>query len=387
MRVLVVSDTPFLPSTAGNRRRLREMIGFLSGAGVEIAVLMLPAVDRHEWDEAGMRRGVARFEVVERPILVRALARLRSVVRPAATPDGPLAVDAWCPPWFRARARRVAGDWAADAVIAEYVYLSACLDALDERTLRVIDTLDLMHRREAVYAGAGMAPQWFHTSRAQEQRGLARADVVLAIHDDEAAVLRSMVPAAEVLTVPHGLAVEPLPAGDARPERLLFVASYNDLNVHGMRWLAERVWPALRAARPGIELHVCGSIAEKLPSMPAGIVVRGVVASLREEYAPSRVVLDPVAWGTGQPIKVVEALAHGRPVVSRRPAPPGFEDAVLVGADEGAFAEAVLASIADDARWGRMAAAAAHGAARRYSPEAAFGPLLTRLRAGRRGGS
>ena len=384
MRVLLLSDTPFLPATAGNRQRLREMIGFLTGAGVEVGLLMLPAVDRHEWDEAGMRRSVARFEVAERPITAKALARLRSVLRPAAPSAGPVDVDAWCPAWFPARARRVADDWAADVVIAEYVYLSACLEALSDRPLRVIDTHDLMHERAAVYAAAGMAPQWFHTSRAEEQRGLARADLVLAIHDEEAAVLRGMVPATEVLTVPHGLTVEALPLLHARPERLLFAGSYNDLNVRGVLWLVEHVWPALRAARPEIELHVCGTIAEKLPSMPSGIVLRGVVASLREEYAAARIVLDPVAWGTGQPIKVVEALAHGRPVVSRRSAPPGFADAVLVGTDEESFASAVLALLADHARWGQMGAAAADAAARGCSPEVAFGPLLARLRAGRR---
>jgi len=383
MRVLILSDTPFVPATAGNRRRLLELIGFLRDAGVEVGMLMLPAVDRHEWDEAAMRRGVTRFEVAERPLAAKVLRRLRAAVGAVPAAAGPVDVDGWCPSWFRARARRVADDWAADVVIAEYVYLSACLADLSEGTLRVIDTLDVMHRRAAVYVGAGMAPQWFHTSREDERRGLERADLVLAIHDEEAAELRAMVPSAEVLTVPHGLAADPLPPAAARPGRLLFAASYNDLNVLGMCWLVERVWPEMRRAWPAVELHVCGSIAEKLPPMPAGVTVRGVVPSLRDEYAAARVVLDPVAWGTGQPIKVVEALAHGRPVVSRRPGPPGLDDAVIVGADERAFAAGVLTLLSDDARWLRMAAAAAQAAAQSFSPEAVFGPLLARLRAGR----
>src|SRR4030095_9837594 len=124
---------------------------------------------------------------------------LRSVVRTEAGPARPLDVDAWCPPWFRARVERVADEWAAAAVIAAYVYQSACRDALGERTLRMIDTHDLMHRRAAVYAGAGLAPQWFHTTIEEERRGLVRADVVLAMHEGEAAELRAIVPGAEVL--------------------------------------------------------------------------------------------------------------------------------------------------------------------------------------------
>jgi glycosyltransferase involved in cell wall biosynthesis len=384
MRLLVVSDTPFLPPTAGNRQRISELLAFLADAGIELGMLMIPAVDRPEWDEEAMRRRLARFEVAEPPASARLLARLRALVPGARPPESgaPVALDAWCPRWFRARARRLAREWRPDAVMAEYVYLSACLDGLGRRVLRLLDTHDLMHRRGEVYASAGVAPQWFHTTAAEERRGLARADVVLAIDEGEARVLRDMVPRTEVLTVGHGCAVEPLPPEAARPDRLLFVASYNDLNVRGLLWFLDAAWPALRAARPGVELHVCGSIAAKLPPMPSGIFVRGVVPSLRDEYAAARVALDPVAWGTGQPIKVVEAVAHGRPVVSRRPAPAGLEAGVVVGEDAAAFAAGVLALLGDRARWADAARAAARAATAHVSREAAFGPLLARLRAG-----
>lgn len=386
MRLLVLSDTPFLPPTAGNRRRIAELLTFLGDSGIELGMLMLPAVDRAEWDEGAMRQRLARFEVAEPPLLARALARLwtrarRAGARPGQN-DAPIPLDAWCPRWFRARVRRLARSWKPDAVMAEYVYLSACLDGLDRRVLRLLDTHDLMHRRGAAYAAAGVAPQWFHTSAAEERRGLARADVVLAIHEEEARVLRDMVPATEVLTVGHGCIVEPLPPEAARPGRLLVVASYNDLNVRGLLWFLQAVWPALRAARPGVELHVCGSIAAKLPPMPSGIFVRGVVPSLRDEYAQARVAIDPVPWGTGQPIKVVEALAHGRPVVSRRAAPEGLEEGVLVAEDAAAFAAAVLGLLDDRGRWADVARAAARAASARVSREVAFGPLLARLRAG-----
>ena len=382
MRVLVLSDTPFLPSTAGNRRRIDEMLRFLGDAGVELGMVMLPAPDRAEWDEAGMRGRLSRFEVAAPPLGSRLVARLRGAGRPDGS-RGALGVDDWCAPWFRAHVARVADEWRPDAVLAEYVYLSACLDALDGRGLRVLDTHDLMHRRAAVYAGAGLPPQWFHTSREEECRGLRRADVVLAMHEADAAVLRSMAPDADVLAVGHGATVALQPPEAARALRLLFVASYNDLNVAGLRWFLDEVWPELRAAVPGAELHVCGAIAQKLPPPPAGVTLRGILPELRDEYAAARVVIDPVAWGTGQPIKVIEALAHGRPVVARRPDPSAVGEAVLVGEDAASVAAAIRSLLHDDARWTALARAAAHAAEARCASDVVYGPLLRRLRSGR----
>ncbi len=388
MRVLVLSDTPFLPPTAGNRQRLHELLGFLGRAGVELGVLMIPAVDRAEWDEKGMAARLALFEVAEPPPTARVLRRLAAIGgRRRGAEAATLDVDAWCPRWFRARARRLVHAWTPDVVVAEYVYLSACLAGLDgggRRPLRVIDTLDVMHRRDAVYAGAGVAPQWFRTSAAEEGRGLARADLLLAIHDEEAAALRALAPGVEILTVPHACAAEPVPAGAAERTRILLVASYNDLNVAGLLWFLAGPWPALRAAEPALELHVCGTIAAKLPPMPTGVVVRGVLPSLREEYAAARVVIDPVSSGTGLPTKVIEALAHGRPVVARRQMPPEVDGGVLVGSDGAGFTASVRALLADGAHWARVSDAALRCATTRFSHEAVFGPLLARLRAGRR---
>ncbi len=380
MRVLVLSNTPFLPATAGNRQRIDQLLGHLAAHGAEIAVLMLPAADIREWDVDGMRERVRHFEVVEprEADARRPLSRLTA--RLSARLERDAGIDDWCPTWFRARVAAFARDWAPDVALVVYVFLSACLEDVDRRSsVAVIDTQDLMHRRRAVYARAGLRPQWFYTSYAEERRGLARADVLLAIQEDEAVVLREMAPGATVLTVPPGRTLAPAPPSRARRGRLLFAASYNDLNVCGLGWFIDRVWPRLCADLAGIELHVCGTICQKLASMPAGVVVRGVVPALDEEYAEARVVIDPVRWGTGLPVKVVEALCHGRPVVcatgdATRPAPDGVVRTET--AEE--FAAAVAALLTDDARWERTTAAAVE-AARGFSSEVAFAPLLAHL--------
>jgi glycosyltransferase involved in cell wall biosynthesis len=275
-----------------------------------------------------------------------------------------------------------------DVVLVEYVFLSACLDGLAavHPCTTVIDTHDLMHRRHALYDAVGIAPQWFHTTWDEERRGLSRADVVLAIQESDAAALRAMVPERRVLTVPHAHPLNLAPLDAAGPRRVLLVASYNDLNVQGLTWLLDRVWPALASA--GAKLVICGNIAAKLGPLPSGVVARGYVPSLDEEYAAARVVACPILGGTGLAIKVVEALSHGRPIVSTRAGALGVatgeSEGVLLADDADGFAAAVRTLLDDDARWRRAATAAATQAARRFTPEAVFGPLVTELEQSRR---
>jgi glycosyltransferase involved in cell wall biosynthesis len=292
-------------------------------------------------------------------------------------------IDDWCPRWFRRRVATVVPRWKPDVLLVEYVFLSACLEELPDAgppVLRLIDTHDVMHLREAAYADAGLPVGWFHTTLAEERRGLSRADVVLAIQENDAEVFRSMLPGKTILVVPHGHPVEPAAPSAAHPSRLLFVGSYNEFNVSGLLWFLAEVWPGLREKAPDVELVVCGNIAGSLPSPPPGVSLLGVVRSLAEAYAQSRIVINPIRGGTGLKVKVAEALCHGRPVVSTGVGALGVatgeRHGVIVADTPSAFAAEVLRLLDDEPRWLRVAAAAAAQASSRFSTEAAFGPLF-----------
>ncbi|MCW5889736.1 MAG: glycosyltransferase family 4 protein [bacterium] len=383
MRILVLSNTPFAPPTAGNRRRIHDMLAWLRARGAAVAMLMLPAEDRGEWDVAAMRTGLDAFEIAEEIAPPRPSRPERLLRRLAPTlPHRP---DGWCPPAFRDRAARFAAAWRPDVVLVEYVFLSACIPAL--RALAspprvVIDTHDLMHRRVAAYGEAGLRAQWFHTTRGAERRGLARADLVLAIQEDDARVLRTLVRPDAVLTVPHAQPVAPAPLA-AATSQCLVAASYNDINVVGLEWLLREVWPRLRAALPAAELVVCGNVIAKIGVRPAGVAFRGVVPSLDDAYAASRVVLVPVPSGTGLKVKLVEALCHGRPVVTTPAGAAGVDagegTGVAVAADAEAFVAATRRLLEDEVAWRAAAGAAAAHARRRFAPDAAFAPLWDAL--------
>jgi glycosyltransferase involved in cell wall biosynthesis len=76
----------------------------------------------------------------------------------------------------------------------------------------------------------------------------------------------------------------------------------------------------------------------------------GNLESLKDAYACATLVINPVKFGTGIPVKTIEALGYGKPVVATPAGIRGierdFDGAVLVAESEDAFAEQVLGLLA-----------------------------------------
>jgi glycosyltransferase involved in cell wall biosynthesis len=98
--------------------------------------------------------------------------------------------------------------------------------------------------------------------------------------------------------------------------RVLFVGprAYQ-ANEHGLRWFLGTVWPGILAAVPEARLRVVGLGWHGFGEWPA-VEFAGWRPALVDEYANAAVVVAPVFAGGGTNLKVVEAMAAGRPVVT-----------------------------------------------------------------------
>jgi glycosyltransferase involved in cell wall biosynthesis len=163
-------------------------------------------------------------------------------------------------------------------------------------------------------------------------------------------------------TVPHwGAAQSRNPAS----RRVLFVGSLdNGNNVDGIRWFAERCWPALRVQVPGSALHVVGrraplDLVDHLRRAGAEVTVDApAVAPL---LAAGDVFINPVRKGAGVNIKMIDAMAAGLPVVSTTVGARGMHwrpgEHLVVADDPGAFVAAVADLLTNSAARARLAAA------------------------------
>ncbi|MGY1609574.1 glycosyltransferase [Geodermatophilus sp. SYSU D00700] len=121
---------------------------------------------------------------------------------------------------------------------------------------------------------------------------------------------------------------------------VLFVgAMYRPENDQAAKWLVSDIWPTIRSAVPGAKLLIVGSgPSAKLQALAAqaeGVRVVGYIPDLSAAYCQASVVVAPLITGAGIKLKVVEAFAHGVPVVGTTVAAEGFPPHLFSGiADE-----------------------------------------------------
>jgi glycosyltransferase involved in cell wall biosynthesis len=105
----------------------------------------------------------------------------------------------------------------------------------------------------------------------------------------------------------------------APPPTFLFQGRMTyDPNVDGAGFFAKRVFPRLLERFPDAQLRIVGQTDERIRKLDAlaNVTVVGYVAAIDDELARSDVVVVPLRFGSGTRIKVLEAFAHGLPVVS-----------------------------------------------------------------------
>jgi glycosyltransferase involved in cell wall biosynthesis len=190
--------------------------------------------------------------------------------------------------------------------------------------------------------------------RREERAVWNAADLVLAVSDHDADVIRQET-LVEVDVCPNGTdPVEPTPRSARAPGedvRLLFVGSGSYAPYErGLAWFGREVMPELRSHQR-VVLDVVGQPPRHAPTAPE-IVHRGRVDDLHPWYDAADAVVVPVFEGSGTRLKLVEAAAHGRPIITTALGAQGLPlepDVHYLRAETPSEFVAAIERVADDA--------------------------------------
>ena len=195
-------------------------------------------------------------------------------------------------------------------------------------------------------------PSWEARQQLEKWRGFERAawpemDRVATMSRKD----RDLVGGDRGLCLPNGVDLEryrPEP-GEEELGRVLFIGSFNHLpNLLALEFFLERVWPLLDDLGP--VLHVIAGARHKYyldfyrkKIAAPRVEVEGFVSDVRKAYQRATVVIAPLTASAGTNIKILEAMAMGKAIVSTPAGINGLEvaDGVLVEADPAGFAGAV----------------------------------------------
>lgn len=230
-----------------------------------------------------------------------------------------------------------------------------------------------------IHAREGSWRSWWDLYRWRrfERAAIARAEAVVVMSEKDAALARHR----RAVVIANGVDLarfEPTPEPAAAPPRLLFIGSFRHFpNMVAFRFLIEEVWPLVRARMPAAELvAVAGPGAElywsggALPQAP-GLTLHGFVADVKPLYDAAHLVAVPTLVSAGTNIKVLEAMAMERAVVSTPSGSAGLglvdRESVWVAPDAASFAEGVVTLFADPERRRAIARAARQRAERHFS--------------------
>lgn len=190
----------------------------------------------------------------------------------------------------------------------------------------VLSTHNVDYRitREGARASSGprrlyAEAEWRKLHR-EELRMWRRVPLCLAVSELDAETMRRG-GALRVELCPNGtdpvdlLALAPRAADE--PLRLLFVGSGAFAPYErGLAWLVREVLPRLRETMP-VAFDIVGQPPRR-PLQAPGVEYVGRVPSVFSWYERAHVVVVPVFEGSGTRLKIIEAMAYGRPVVSTR---------------------------------------------------------------------
>ncbi|MGY0792695.1 glycosyltransferase [Azospirillum argentinense] len=309
--VLVVTPTPTHPTTRGNRKRIFQVTKTLQNQGGNIYFAYFPREWLNKIDPNSYRELRDEWEFL-------------SIIHPSkpvvsSTDQDAYGLDDW---WDDEIGQNV--NWLGwgvffDIVIVNYVFFSRAFEWVHPRALKVLDTHDRLGGRKKILQKNNLPADFFYTTEADEARGLARSDVILAIKSEEAEYFRTVTDR-PVVTLGHFESLR-LPPPPVRQGPIVFgyVGSENPINCENLRRFMEAAAPLLDEFAGRVEVWIGGLIstfAQTLPDarMPQ-VRILGRVASLDDFYASCDYIISPYDFGTGLKIKTVEAVCYGKAVI------------------------------------------------------------------------
>ena len=390
MRILILDEWLPIPMDSGKRLRSYELLRRLAGS--HDLTWLSPQPDTP--DMADQARGIMSsdgfcVETVRAPVLKRSDPRLYLNALGSMLSPVPYVVALHRSRALMDRMAELHRHRPFDLLHVEWTPLAANRPE-KWNTPWVVDAHNLEARiwgRMAQVASAPHARVFFSLEArrmaAFERKEFQAADAVIAVSELERAEIQQL--GGRASTVENGVDLEAFrPTGAEERQVLLFTGALDwRANVDAVEHFVRDLWPGVAAACPGWKFQVVGRNPDlqwkaRMESAP-GVEVHGSVPSIKPFLEKASVVVVPLRAGGGTRLKILEALAMEKAVVSTSIGAEGLEivpgEDFLVASSPGEWVSAIHGLAASPTR---RAALGASGR-RRIEPRYGWDGLSQKL--------
>ncbi|MBI5666606.1 MAG: glycosyltransferase [Chloroflexi bacterium] len=386
MRILILAASlPYPPHQGGALRTYGILYG-LHQAGHDITLLSFHDGDVQPADTP-LAGSCSRIETVLPPVRSKA-DRLRDLLL-TGEPDiaRRLYSDA-----FRARLLQLLAETRFDLILFEGIEVACYLPLVRQMGVTAKLCYDAFNAEAALQqvifrVDLGDPKRWPAAAYSLVQsRRIARferllcqqADAVIAVSDEDAAILKQMCPNQPVPVVNNGIFVDDYACAGQQldlGEHVMVFTGKMDYrpNVDAITWFADSILPRVQEQLPDARLYIVGQKPHPRVEQLRGrrnVEVTGWVRDVRPFLHAAGVYVAPLRMGSGTRLKILEAMAAGCAVVATPVAVSGMRDDVknvaIITDQPDAFAAAVIGLLQDPQRRQQTGQAAQQYVKQRY---------------------
>jgi sugar transferase (PEP-CTERM/EpsH1 system associated) len=211
-------------------------------------------------------------------------------------------------------------------------------------------------------------------------------DLSVTMSDIDRDLLLSRNSSLNITTIPNGVDThefQPLPMPVDGSNNLVYVGnmSYRP-NADAVTYFCEEILPLIHQKIPNVQFWIVGNqpLPEVYDLQNEFVHVTGRVEDVQPFYQQSSVCVIPLRAGSGTRLKILEAMALGRPIVSTSVGAEGIDitdgDNILIGDDPQTFASHIVHLLQDQAAWQRITTQARQFAVDNYDWDSITDKLL-----------
>jgi glycosyltransferase involved in cell wall biosynthesis len=335
-RILIINNRVPFPMNDGGNMAVHAMIEGYHKEGYEVYLLAMNTSRHYVAPEqlSEIYRNIYAFETEEIDNSISTGALLKNYLFSRL----PNHAQRFYDPSFEKKIEKIITAFKPDVIQIESIFLSEYLHKIKKHT-RAVTVLRLHniehHIWEEIASKTKNIIKRFYLNnlatriRRYEKKAWHRYDLLLPITEKDTSVVRHAYSKANILTIPFGIDATGLKYATDNYAWVGYHLGAMDWrpNVDGIKWFLKYVWKSLKKQMPDFKFYFAG---RNMPEYFKNTEIDGVMCAGEVEDAGSfisdkKILIVPIHSGSGIRVKILEAMAAGKLVISTQTGMDGID--------------------------------------------------------------